>query len=200
MLGPALQPRLPVDVANRDHLISAVCQPHKLWHRGGVTLNRDETAGRAVGRTARLRGVRCPRSRIVRCHLNKNGPVRVPKQGVLRRMQVADVPQKWLYEPDEDPKRKHHWTRDEAGFVTVGAIFVGKCPSNMSIQLAQMLLNTGIEWSPRMWPEPYPQRIYCVWMVCYTGQHRRFRAARTTGSRNTRRSSLLGIGRCAIRS
>lgn len=78
-------------------------------------------------------------------------------------MQVADVPHKWLYEPDEDPKRKHHWTQDEAGFVTVGAIFVGKCPSSMSIQLAQTLLNTGIEWSPKMWAEPYPQRMYCVW-------------------------------------
>jgi hypothetical protein len=77
-------------------------------------------------------------------------------------MQVADVPHKWLYEPDEDPKRKHHWTQDEAGFVTVGAIFVGKCPSSMSIQLAQTLLNTGIEWSPKMWAEPYPQRMYCV--------------------------------------
>ena len=79
-------------------------------------------------------------------------------------MQVADVPHKWLYEPDEDPKRKHHWNQNEAGFVTVGAILVGKCPSGMSIQLAQTLLDTGIEWSPsKGWIQPYPQRIYCVW-------------------------------------
>jgi hypothetical protein len=78
-------------------------------------------------------------------------------------MQVADAPHKWLYEPDEDPKRKHHWNQNEAGFVTVGATFVGKCPKNMSMKLAQTLLNTGIEWSPKMWTEPYPQRIYCVW-------------------------------------
>jgi len=74
-------------------------------------------------------------------------------------MQVADAPHKWLYEPDEDPKRKHHWNQDKAGFVTVGAIFVGKCPNNMSMQLAQKLLNTGIEWSPKKWANPYPQRI-----------------------------------------
>ncbi len=78
-------------------------------------------------------------------------------------MQVADMPHKWLYQPDEDPKKKHHWNQGEAGFVTVGAIFVAKCPSNMSMQLAQELLDTGIEWSPKMWPESYPQRIYCVW-------------------------------------
>lgn len=33
----------------------------------------------------------------------------------------------------------------------------------MSLQLAQMLLDTGIEWSPKMWDQTYPQRIYCVW-------------------------------------
>jgi hypothetical protein len=59
-------------------------------------------------------------------------------------MQVDDVPHKWLYEPDDDPKRKHHWNRNEAGFVTVGAIFVAKCPSGMSLRLAQTLLDTGM--------------------------------------------------------
>jgi hypothetical protein len=141
----------------------AVFPTYELWHRGGVTLNRVETATRAAGRTARLRDVRCPRSRAVRRHSNKNGLVCVSKRGVLRRMQVADMPHKWLYEPDEDPKRKHHWNQNDAGFVMVGAVFVGKCPSGMSMQLAQTLLNTGIEWSPKKWSESYPQRIYCVW-------------------------------------
>ena len=78
-------------------------------------------------------------------------------------MDIADVPHKWLYEPDENPKRKHHWSRDEAGFVTVGGIFVGKCPSGMTLAQAQTLLDSGIEWSPRAWGDTYPQRIYCVW-------------------------------------
>ena len=100
----------------------AVCPQCELWHRGEVTLIRDETATLAAGCTAPLRDVRCPRSRAVRRHSNKNGLVCVPKRGVLRRMQVADMPHKWLYEPDEDPKRKHHWNQNNAGFVTVGAI------------------------------------------------------------------------------
>jgi hypothetical protein len=37
-------------------------------------------------------------------------------------------------------------------------------------------------------------------MACYTGQRQRFRAALTTGSRNTHRDSLPEIGRYAIRS
>lgn len=32
----------------------------------------------------------------------------------------------WQYEPDENPKRKHHWDREHAGFVTVGRIRVRK--------------------------------------------------------------------------
>jgi hypothetical protein len=61
------------------------------------------------------------------------------------------------------PRENTTGIRTRPGFVTVGAIFVGKCPGNMSMQFAQMLLNTGIGWSPKMWSEPYPQRIYCVW-------------------------------------
>jgi hypothetical protein len=115
-------------------------------------------------------------------------------------MQVADMPHKWLYEPDEDPKRKHHWNQNNAGFVMVGAIFVGKCPSGMSVQLAQTLLDTGVEWSPKMWPESYPQRIYCVWVAYSTGQRQRFLAVRITDSRNTPQDSLPEIEGCAIRS
>jgi hypothetical protein len=111
----------------------------------------------------RLHDARCPRNRIVRCDSIKDGPIRVPERGVLRRMHVAEAPHKWLYEPDEDPKRKHHWHQNAAGFVTVGATFVGKCPKDMSMELAQTLLDTGIEWSPKGWTAPYPQRIYCVW-------------------------------------
>jgi hypothetical protein len=68
----------------------------------------------------------------------------------------------WLYEPDEVPKRKHHWKEPGAGFVMVGSVFVGKCPSTMSIESAQELLNSGVEWSPKGWQSEYPQRIYAV--------------------------------------
>lgn len=111
----------------------------------------------------RLPDARCQRSREFWRHRSVNGLVCVRRRGVFRRMQVADNPHKWLYEPDENPKRKHHWAENRAGFVTVGATFVGKCPSGMSIETAQMLLDTGIEWSPKMWDQPYPQRIYSVW-------------------------------------
>src|SRR5260370_5500804 len=100
-----LRPRGHPRPAGLAHSPVAVGPPYELWHRGDVTLRLDETATRTVSRTARLRDVRCLRSRIVRCHSNKNGPVRVPNRGVLRRMQVADAPHKWWYEPDEDPKR-----------------------------------------------------------------------------------------------
>jgi len=114
-------------------------------------------------------------------------------------MQVADAPHKWLYQPDEDPKRKHHWNQNEAGFVTVGAIFVGKCPSDMTIELAQTLLNTGIEWSPKMWPEPYLSGYIAYGTASYIEQRQQFRAVRIMDSQNIRRDSLPEIGRYAIR-
>jgi hypothetical protein len=68
----------------------------------------------------------------------------------------------WLYEPDETPKKKHHWAKDHAGFVEVGNVLVGKCPSEMTISEAQDLLNAGAGWTPRNWDEDYPKRIYTV--------------------------------------
>ena len=68
----------------------------------------------------------------------------------------------WRYEPDENPKRKHHWNRDRAGFVTVGRIRVGKCPATMDPSGAQMLLDDAIPYFPPRWDRPYPQRLYAV--------------------------------------
>lgn len=68
----------------------------------------------------------------------------------------------WLYETDEDPKRKHHWQNDYAGFVVIGQNYVGKCPSSMTLAAAQDKLNQGIPWSPRNWRREHPQRIYVV--------------------------------------
>jgi len=85
------------------------------------------------------------------------------KRGLARRMPVMDALRMWLYEPDENPKKKHHWKEDRAGFEIVGHVFIGKCPRTMSIELAETLLNSGIAWSPRGWRDDYPQRIYSVW-------------------------------------
>jgi len=68
----------------------------------------------------------------------------------------------WRYEPDENPKRKHHWDRGHAGFVTVGRIRVGKCPSTMDASSAQALLEEAIPYSPPRWDRPYPKRLYAV--------------------------------------
>src|SRR4051812_3673364 len=68
----------------------------------------------------------------------------------------------WKYEPDENPKRKHHWSHDYAGFVKVKDVLVGKCPSTLSIADCEALLNNGIAWTPDRWRKQYPKRIYNV--------------------------------------
>ncbi len=69
----------------------------------------------------------------------------------------------WRYEPDEMPKRKHAWDRDEAGFVEVAAgQLVSKCPIGVSPSEAQELLDGAIPWSPRSWRRDHPQRLYAV--------------------------------------
>jgi hypothetical protein len=78
----------------------------------------------------------------------------------IRSMAGEQAP--WTYEPDETPKRKHHWARNEAGFVKVGNIRIGKCPANLTIEDAERLLNVGVPWSPRGWTKNFPERIYCV--------------------------------------
>lgn len=76
----------------------------------------------------------------------------------------------WTYEPDETPKRKHQWDRDEAGFAQVGPHQVAKCPRNLSLEQAQLLLDVGIPWSPKSWRYDYPKRLYAVHQgVVYRG-------------------------------
>ena len=69
----------------------------------------------------------------------------------------------WEYEPDEIPKRKHSWDEDEAGFIIIGGVPVGKCPKGISNETAREILNTGIVWSPKRWDHEYPQRIYTIY-------------------------------------
>ena len=68
----------------------------------------------------------------------------------------------WRYEPDENPKRKHAWSRAHAGFVVVQGVEVGKCPNNISIAEAGRLLNTGIPVHAPRSATPYPTRIYVI--------------------------------------
>lgn len=68
----------------------------------------------------------------------------------------------WRYEADEDPKRKHHWNKDHAGFIKVGPNRVGKCPAKMSMSDAEALLNDAIPYFPPRWSKPYPKRLYAV--------------------------------------
>ncbi|MBL4683470.1 MAG: hypothetical protein JKY37_02680 [Nannocystaceae bacterium] len=73
----------------------------------------------------------------------------------------------WLYQPEE-PKKKHKWDYDEPGFVDVpkrkgpGTVRVAKCPSSMTMEQAEELLQGAIAWSPRGWTRDYPQRLYAV--------------------------------------
>ena len=69
----------------------------------------------------------------------------------------------WLYEPDESPKRKHHWNKDLAGFVEVGPNLVGKCPATLDLSDAQALLDGAVPYFLPRWNRPYPQRLYAVW-------------------------------------
>lgn len=68
----------------------------------------------------------------------------------------------YAYEPDEVPKKKHHWDNDHAGLLEAGGEVVGKCPANMSLAAAEDLLNDGLPWFPHRWPRSYPQRIYGI--------------------------------------
>lgn len=69
----------------------------------------------------------------------------------------------WLYQVDEDRKRKHHWTEDRAGFIEVNGEIVGKCPVSIAVSEAQHLLNAQSVpyFNPRA-PGPNPDRLYVV--------------------------------------
>jgi len=71
-------------------------------------------------------------------------------------------PRRWIYDPGEKPKRKHGWSKDEAGFERRGRALIGKCPKSLSNETAEALLNEGIaEDDPRA-GDAGPRRIYVV--------------------------------------
>lgn len=76
---------------------------------------------------------------------------------------VPVPPKQWLYEPDEQPKKKHHWTRSFAGFLEVDGEKVGKCPSTIDAPMAEKLLNTqSLAYHNPRAPGPLPDRLYLV--------------------------------------
>jgi hypothetical protein len=68
----------------------------------------------------------------------------------------------WRYESEQNPKRKHAWGKNVAGFDEYRGVPVGKCPNNISQEDAEQLLNAGIPFSPPGWTEPWPHHIYVV--------------------------------------
>lgn len=49
----------------------------------------------------------------------------------------------WRYDPG-DGRKKHAWSRDEAGFEPLGKGPVGKCPVSITPEEAENLLNEGL--------------------------------------------------------
>lgn len=65
----------------------------------------------------------------------------------------------YRYDPGEG-RYKHRWNKGEAGFEPSGRGPVGKCPKSMNLELAQALLENGIEY----WDgDEFPARIYNVY-------------------------------------
>lgn len=68
----------------------------------------------------------------------------------------------WKYDPGER-RRKHKWHNDYAGFEVEGGVEVGKCPTTITQELAEQLLNTGVGWNnPSIPPSDCPRNIYNV--------------------------------------
>jgi len=84
------------------------------------------------------------------------------KRRSTKKAAAPRVPDRWAYEPDETPKRKHAWHQAHAGFVKVRGVLVGKCPSGLPLVQAEALLNTGIPFPMERWGQAWPDRIYVV--------------------------------------
>lgn len=68
----------------------------------------------------------------------------------------------WKYDPGER-RRKHKWHNDYAGFEVEGGVEVAKCPTTITQELAEQLLNTGVGWNnPSMPPSDCARNIYNV--------------------------------------
>ena len=68
----------------------------------------------------------------------------------------------YLYEPEQNPKRKHHWPHPEPILIRIDNEWIGKCPAGVTLEEAEALLNQGVSWSPENWPHQHPKRIYLL--------------------------------------
>lgn len=80
----------------------------------------------------------------------------------MRHPDTGDALPEYDYQPDEDPKRKHHWDEDRADFVFVRGTPVGKCPVSITTTHARALLNDGVPWFNPRAPGEHPDRVYVV--------------------------------------
>jgi hypothetical protein len=82
-----------------------------------------------------------------------------------------------VYEPDENHRRKHRGDEPEARLTEddTGNL-VGKCSSEIDVDVAQRLLDEGIHWSPRTHRSPYPKYVYNVHKGVPYRAHRRGQA------------------------
>lgn len=75
-----------------------------------------------------------------------------------------DLP-RYLYEPDENPKKKHRWSEAWAGFrrdKRPGAKVVGKCPAGLTNEVAEEMLNSGVPIFHSRALTSYPNEVYAV--------------------------------------
>jgi hypothetical protein len=88
-------------------------------------------------------------------------PAHAIRPDVKHPVTGVDLPA-YRYEPDEKPKKKHHWDEDRAGFVFVKDTPIGKCPVSPTNDKAAALLNDGIPWANPRVSGNHPDRIYVV--------------------------------------
>jgi hypothetical protein len=67
----------------------------------------------------------------------------------------------WSYDPG-DKRRKHKWNKEYAGFEIEGGLQIGKCPQALTTEVAEQLLNSGVEWYNPLMRVEYPWNIYNV--------------------------------------
>ena len=68
----------------------------------------------------------------------------------------------WVYQENLDRKHKRGWDQPRPGFMEVKGEIVGKCPTTITVEKAEELLNSGIPYFPQRWPRSYPERIYNI--------------------------------------
>lgn len=89
------------------------------------------------------------------------GEVRCQASAMWHPVTGDELPE-YDYQPDERPKRKHHWGEPYAGFVFRRGTPIGKCPVDLTVEIAKGLLNEGIPYCNPRAQGPHPDRVYVV--------------------------------------